>query len=184
MGVRPATDGASAVSALSFQIPDMKVFKEERDRLSIARRGWTIDEALDWKVWRGKDARYERLLELTAGLRPGKATLQDMADVMTDHAVPWPARVCGAGEGDTGEPHERTWTLCSHSEVLEGPNRRMLFYTIEGDKPCYATPPYLVPGEGVAIKPEWRAGTRPLPPEANSPRPRIHMEYPALRVMF
>src|SRR5262249_16340019 len=100
------------------------------------------------------------------------------------HAVPYPARVCIAGESPLGKPHEVEWTMCSHSEVLEGPNRRILFYTVEGDKPCYETPPYLVPGEAVELKHEWKKNTRPLPPVAKHPRPRVHMEYPALRMML
>jgi hypothetical protein len=186
IGVRPSVNGVSAVGAVSFMIPHMREFKRERGLLSIKRRGWTTDNAPDWKYWQGADARYERILFLAEKLgKLGKAaTLQDMANLMTDHDVPYPARVCIAGEGDIGTPEQQEWTLCSHSEVLEGPNRRILFYTVEGDKPCYETPPYLVPGEGVAIKDAWKTNTRPLPAvPKNTPRPRIHAEYPALRMM-
>jgi hypothetical protein len=112
--------------------------------------------------------------------------LQDMATVVTDHAVPYPARVCIAGEFKHPKipPGNEEWTGVSHSEVLEGPNRRMLFYVVEDRKPCYATPPYLVLGPGVKLKPEWAVGTRPLPAVAVHPRPRIHAEYPNLRMML
>ncbi len=185
MGVRQSTNGVSAVGAVSYMIPHMRKFKEERGKLSIARRGWTLENAPDWKYWQGADQRYERILMLADKLgKLGKrATLQDMANLMTDHDVPYPARVCLAGESDIGTIDEREWTLCSHSEVLEGPNRRILFYTVEGDKPCYETPPYLVLGEDIEPKEEWKANTRPLPPVAKNPRPRIHAEYPALRLM-
>lgn len=183
MGVRPSKNGASAVGAVSFLVPEMRAFKEERGRLSIARRGWTIDNAPDWKYWKGADERYERLLTLVDRIT-GKPTLQDLAEVMTDHAVPYPARVCLAGESDLGNPEDREWTMCSHTEVLEGPNRRIHFYAVEGNKPCYEMPPYLIPGKGVEIKPEWKVGTRALPPTAKSPRPRIHAEYPAIRMML
>lgn len=73
--------------------------------------------------------------------------------------------------------------MVSHSEVLEGPNRRILFYTVEDNQPCWATPPYLVLGHRVEMKPEWQANTRPIPAIANHPRPRIHMEYPHIRMM-
>jgi hypothetical protein len=186
MGVRKAdSNGASAVGAVSFMVPEMREYKRERGLASIAKRGWTVDEAPDWKYWQGADLRYERLLKLAGQLDPRTARLEDMARVMTDHAVPYPARVCLAGEGELGAgPHEREWTLCSHSEVLEGPNRRIHFFTSEDGKPCYETPPYLVPGVGVEVKPEWKAGTRPLPPMAKNPRPRIHAEYPAVRMML
>jgi hypothetical protein len=187
MGVRPATNGTSAVGACSFLVPEMKAFKEERDRLSIKKRGWTTENAPDWRYWKGADARYTRLLKLVAEAgRRGNAELWDMANIMTDHAVPFPDRVCLAGEtlptpnGTVGGE----WTGCSHSEVLEGPNRRILFFAVEDRKPCYATPPYLVPGPGIQMKPEWKANTRPLPPVAKNPRPRIHCEYPAVRMML
>ena len=186
LGVRRSEDGTAAVTALSFTDPDMKAFKEERDRLSIARRGWTIDEAPDWRYWRGADARYERLLALVSDAAAGSPTLADMARIMTDHAVPYPARVCLAGESTIPgvTPDEAEWTACSHSEILEGPNRRMHFFAAEGGQPCYANPPYLVPGRGVEVRAEWQQGTRPLPAVAVTPRPRYHAEYPTFRRML
>lgn len=185
MGVRHADDGASAVSALACLHPEMKAYKEEKDRLSIERRGMTLDDALDWKVWRGKDLRYARLDALVHAASRRGASLQDMADCMLDHELPWPERVAEAGQSFQNLPPEQAeWTTCSHAEVLEGPNRRMLFYRVEELTPCYARPPYLVPGAGVRIKPEWLPGTRPLPPPAGPPRPRYQEEYPHLRMMF
>lgn len=185
LGVRHADDGAAAVSALACLHPAMKAYKEERDRLSIERRGWTTDEALDWKVWRGKDARYARLDALVAAASRRGASLQDMADIMTDHELPWPARVAEAGHSFQNLPPEQgEWTSCSHSEVLEGPNRRMLFYRVEDLTPCYARPPFLIPGVGVTIRPEWLPDTRPLPPPAGPPRPLHQEEYPNVRMMF
>jgi hypothetical protein len=186
MGVRRSTRGASAVGACCFLIPEMKAFKEEKDRLSIARRGWTIEEAPDWTYWQGANQRYRRLLDLTDAAARGNPDLFDMAAIMTDHAVPYPARVCLAGQscipGVT--PEQAEWTMCSHSEVLTGANRRMLFYVAEDGKACYETPPYLVLGCGVCGRPEWEEQTRPLPPVARNPRPLIHEEYAAVRVML
>jgi hypothetical protein len=186
MGIRPSVNGASAVTALAFLDPEMKAFKLDRDKASIARRGWTLDEAPDWKYWRGCDQRYERLVSLVNAASERPASLQDMADIMTDHAVPYPARVCIAGQSciEGFGPDQTEWTGVSHSEVLEGPNRRILFYTVEDNKPCYDTPPYLVLGEGVEMKPEWQANARPLPAVAKTPRPRVHMEYPNVRMML
>ena len=52
----------------------------------------------------------------------------------------------------------------SRAAVLHGPNRRTLFYRVEGQQACYDNPPFLVPGDGVTVKDEWRNGTRPVPP--------------------
>jgi hypothetical protein len=186
LGVRKMDGGASAVTALSYQVPEMKAFKDERDRKSVELRGWTIEEAPDWYYWRGADKRYQRLLQLTAEANRKGADLWDMAAITTDHAVPYPDRVCIAGEfrhplvPRGGEE----WTAVSHCEVLEGPNRRMLFFVVEDDKACYDNPPYLVPGKGVAVKPEWTPGTRPLPPVPHKPRPLHHADHPHLRVMM
>ena len=186
LGVRKSDGGASAVTALSYLVPEMKAFKEERDRKSVELRGWTVEEAPDWYYWRGADKRYERLLALTAEANRKGASLWDMAAITTDHAAPYPERVCIAGEfrhpmiPRGGEE----WTGVSHCEVLEGPNRRMLFFVVEDGKACYDTPPYLVPGKGVAIRPEWTHGTRPLPAVAVKPRPLYHIDYPHLRVMM
>lgn len=186
MGVRSAVNGASAVTALSYQTPELKEYKLERDLLSIQKRGWTTENAPDWIYWRGADARYLRLLSLVEEASKHPATLQEMAAIVTDHAVPYPACVCLAGQtcvpGVTVEQAE--WTAVSHSEVLEGPHRRMLFYVAEDGKACYNSPPYLVPGQGVNLKAEWQVGTRPLPAAAHHPRPRIHADHPNIRVML
>jgi len=186
LGVRKMAGGASAVTALAFMDPGMKAFKEERDRKSVELRGWTIEEAPDWYYWRGADKRYERLLKLTEEANHKGASLWDMAAITTDHAVPYPDRVCIAGEfrHPLVPPGNEEWTGVSHCEVLEGPNRRMLFFVAEDGKACYDNPPYLVPGKGVTLKPEWQQGTRPLPPVPNAPRPLYHIDYPHLRVMM
>ena len=185
LGVRHADDGASCVSALACLHPEMKAYKEARDRLSIERRGGTLDEMLDWKVWRGKDKRYARLDTLVKAASRKGASLQDMANCMLDHELPWPERVAEAGHSFQDIPLEQgEWTSCSHSEVLEGPNRRMHFYRVENYTPCYDLPPILIPGVGVEIKPEWQVGTRPLPQPAGTPRPLYQEEYPNMRMMF
>lgn len=186
MGVRRMDGGAAAVTACHYLVPEMRAYKEERDRKSVELRGWTIEEAPDWYYWQGAAKRYERLLKLTAEANRKGANLWDMAAITTDHAVPYPDRVCIAGEFSHPliPPGHEEWTGVSHCEVLEGPNRRMLFFVAEDGKACYDTPPYLVPGKGLAIKPEWTPGTRPLPPVADKPRPLYHADYPNIRVMM
>lgn len=159
MGVRYSDDGTAAVTACSYLTPEMKKFKEERSRLSLKLRDWD-ETAPDWVYWKGCDARYERLLNLTKEANKRGATLEDMAAIVTDHAVPFPERVCLSGEKISPDDELSNWTLTSQASVLEGPNRRTLFWRVEGDTPCYENPPFLIPGEGVKVKPEWRKGTR------------------------
>ncbi|HVF09792.1 MAG TPA: hypothetical protein VNA16_03270, partial [Abditibacteriaceae bacterium] len=159
LGVRRSTDGTAAVTACSYLIPEMKKFKAERSRLSLKLRGWD-ETSPDWVYWTGCDARYERLLKLTAEANQRGATLEDMANIVTDHAVPFPERICLAGERSHRDDADVNWTLISSASVLEGPHRRTLFYRVEGSTPCYNSPPFLVPGPGVEMKREWKKGTR------------------------
>jgi hypothetical protein len=159
VGWRWSDDGTAAVTACSYLIPEMKKFKEERSRLSLKLRDWD-ETAPDWVYWKGCDARYERLLKLTKEANAKGATLDDMAAIVTDHSVPFPERICLAGE--KGHPSDTitNWTLTSEASVLEGPNRRTLFWRVEGETPCYENPPFLIPGEGVKVKSAWTKGTR------------------------
>ncbi len=159
VGFRMSTDGTAAVTACSYLIPEMKKFKEERSRLSLKRRGWN-EKSPDWLYWTGCDARYERLLKLTADANKRGATLEDMADIVTDHAVPFPERICLAGEKGHPDDADVNWTLTSQASVLEGPNCRSLFWRVEGNTACYDNPPFLIPGKGVTVKSEWKKNTR------------------------
>jgi len=159
LGVRPSTDGTAAVTACSYQIPEMKAFKEERGRLSLKLRGWD-ETSPDWIYWKGCDARYERLLRLTTEANQRGATLEDMVNIVTDRAAPFPERICLAGEPIHPDEPETNWTLTSRASVLEGPNRRTLFYRVEGSTACYDSPPFLVLGPDVEMKPQWKKGTR------------------------
>lgn len=163
LGARFSQDGTAAVTACSYLIPEMKTFKEERSRRSLEIRGWD-ETCLDWVYWKGCDARYRRLLKLTEEASRRGATLDDMGQILTDHAVPFPDRICLAGERclPTLTDTDTNWTLTSEARVLKGPNRRTLFWRVEGNTPCYKNPPFLVPGAGVKIKPEWQKGTRPI----------------------
>jgi hypothetical protein len=165
IGWRKSDDGTAAVTACASVIPEMKQFREERHRQSLELRG--LDESsADWKYWTGAEQRYHRLLKLVRAANQRGALLEDMAAIVTDHAVPYPERVCIAGE--TSHPDLDAslaeWTMRSRAAVLHGPNRRTLFYRVEDNKPCYENPPFLVLGEGVEMKPEWLDGTRQAPP--------------------
>lgn len=163
LGVRYSDDGTAAVTACSYLIPEMKAFKEKCSRRSLELRGWTEDSP-DWVYGKGCNARYERLLKLTAKASKRGATLDDMANIVTDHAVPCPDRICLAGEKghrtDPDDPNWRNWTLTSSASMIEGPNRRTLFWRVEGNTPCYENPPFLISGKGVKVKSAWKKGAR------------------------
>jgi hypothetical protein len=119
----------------------MHQFKDEQTSGVVAA------DAPDWEYWRGCDARYRRLMHLTDEANRNCATLDDVAAILTDHAVPFPDRICLAGE--TGVPGETSgnWTWTSKASVLTGPNRRTLFWRMQGDTPCYKNAPVTVTHE-------------------------------------
>jgi len=159
MGVRECPDGVAVITACSYLIPEMKGFRDERHRLSLKLRGWTEDSS-DCVYWQGCDARHRRLWKLAQEADERGAMLDDIGRIMTDHAVPFPERICLAGERGHPNDVDANWTLTSEASVLEGRNRRTLFWRIEGNRPCYENPPFLIPGEGVRVKTEWKKGTR------------------------
>ena len=165
IGWRYSDDGTAAVTACAQIIPEMKAHREYCHRRSLELRGYD-ESSPDWKYWSGAEARYHRLLGLVKEAAQRGPTLDDMANIVTDHAVPYPERICLAGESchPDFQPGSGEWTMRSRAAVLSGPNRRTLFWRVEGSTPCYANPPFLIPGEGVAVKPEWQEGTRNPPP--------------------
>jgi len=170
VGFRYAEDGSAAVTACAVVIPEIKAFRDQIHRRSMELRGLDVDHSPDAHYWAGCEARYHRLLKLTAEASRNGATLWDMANVVTDHAVPYPDRVCIAGETCHPDlkPEEAEWTMTSRAMVLSGPNRRVLYFRVEGNKACYENPPFLVLGKDVTLKPEWLKGTRSDP---SSPKP-------------
>lgn len=171
IGWRYTDNGTAAVTACAQLIPEMREHRERCHRTSLAKRG--MDESSpDWLYWSGAEKRYRRLLALVAEAAkiPGGPSLNDLASIMTDHAVPYPDCVCIAGQSPHPDldPSGAEWTMRSRSVVLSGPNRRTLFWRVEGNQPCYANPPFLILGEGVTMRREWQAGTR-TPPPADGP---------------
>jgi hypothetical protein len=167
VGWRYSENGTAAVTACAQLIPEMKAHREKCHKKSLEVRGYD-NNAPDVKYWAGAEKRYHRLLKLVneAASKPGGPAIEDMGNIVTDHAVPYPDRVCIAGESCHKDiPNDvAEWTMRCRAAVLEGPNRRTHFWRVEGKTPAYGNPPFLVPGEGVEVKPEWRKGTRPIPP--------------------
>jgi hypothetical protein len=159
MGVRWEKKGVSAITACSYLTPEMHKFHVERDKRSLKARGWTKD-CPDWVFWRGCDRRYRRLLKLVEEERRRGPTIQGVAKIMLDHAVPMPDRICIAGEKCHRDVSDVNWTLMSQSNVLFGPTRRTLWWRVEGKTPIYRTKPFLVLGKGVKMQEQWKKGTR------------------------
>lgn len=162
IGVRQPYKESSCVTACSYITPEMKELKYERDRLSIKVRGWTEDCG-DWAFWRGAEKRYYRLLKLTQEETDRGASLLGVEKIVTDHAVPFPDRICLAGEVGHKDLAYGNWTVFSYSCVMEGQNQRMRLRRVENRQPVYDTVPYLVLGRGVQAKEEWKEGTRLVP---------------------
>jgi hypothetical protein len=156
MGVRYSTDGSCAITACAYLIPEMAAFKKERDAVSLKARGWTEDSP-DFKYWEGCERRYRRLLKLVDEENRRGATLLGAARIALDHAVPFPDRICVAGE--RGHPDEalQNWSLQSFVRCISGPNRRTIYWHMDPTRPIpvYQTKPFYLLGEGVAMRPEW-----------------------------
>jgi len=121
--------------------------------------GWTED-CPDHLYWEGCERRYRRLLKLVDEETRRGPTLQGLADILLDHAVPFPERICLAGERCHRDVTGVNWTLTSSSSVVFGPTRRTLWWRVEGDTPIYETRPFLILGPGVQMRKEWKRGTR------------------------
>lgn len=148
---RFSDDGTAAITACSFLLPGMKAFRDERHRLSLKLRGWD-ETAPDAVYWRGCEARHHRLLKLTSEANTRGATLDDVGRILLDTDVPFPDRICLEGQRGHPDDVEGNWTLTSTATVLEGPNRRTLFWRVDGDTPCHRTKPILIPGKGLKIR--------------------------------
>jgi hypothetical protein len=156
MGVRYST-GCAAITACAYLTPGMNAFKKERDLLSFKARGWGRDNP-DAAYWAGAERRYRRLLDLVRAEQDRGATLIGAAEIALDHAVPFPDRICIAGEKGHPDEQMQNWTLQSFARCVSGPNRRMLYWLIdpEDPKPVYTTKCCVIPGLGLeSRRAEW-----------------------------
>ena len=127
----------------------------------MAIKGETEADCPDWNFFEGCDAHQRRLIKLTNEEAGRGATLWGALNVVADHAVPYPERICLAGEKLFPEKEPTAmWTITQHAIVLTGPHRRALYRSLQdlrNPRPIYSYKPKLVLGEGVAMRPEWRA---------------------------
>jgi hypothetical protein len=156
MGVRYSTDGCCAITACAYLVPEMAAFKKERDAVSLKARGWTEDNP-DSRYWEGCERRYRRLLKLVDEENRRGATLIGAARIALDHAVPFPDRICVAGERGHPDEQLQNWTLQTYVGCGSGPNRRMLCWQMDPTQPIpiYKTKPYYFSGDGLPLRPEW-----------------------------
>ena len=176
----PQVSGAVCITACSYLDPELHAFKQERQRKVMEAKGETEENNLDWHFDLGARERYQRLWELTnaEAARPGGATLWGALAVVADEVVPFPARICLAGQKTFADQPEREvgacWTITQHAGVITGPNRRWLYRSVQDlQKPLPVTSytPRLMLGEGVDMLHEWQedvdAGRCILPDDAN-----------------
>lgn len=146
LGVRFSDDGAAAITACSYLIPEMASHKKACAQTVLP------EDAPDWDYWAGCDARHRRLLQLTAEANHRGATLADMSAIVTDHGAPFPDRICLAGE--TGVPAEMggNWTWTAKAGILSGPNSKTLLWRMDGDTPAYGNPPVVIPAHLATVQ--------------------------------
>lgn len=157
----PNETGAAAVTACSYLTPEMNEFRAARFRVAMEMKGETETNCPDWLGMIGSDKRQQRLIDLTNAEAARGATLWGILDVVADTAVPFPDRVCLAGETAIPEKEPTpNWTLKQSATVSSGPNCRLLYRSMEAidpPKPIVETPLKLILGEGVQMKPQWQA---------------------------
>jgi hypothetical protein len=152
--------GAVAVTACSYVSPELHEFRDERFKRAAQWKREPLEKNLDWVFVQGADARQHRLMELTVAEARRGATIWSMLEnVVGDRAVPYPDRVCLAGEKCFDEPLAN-WSVTQHAAVLSGPNRRALCRSVEdteNPKPVNEYLPKLVLAPGVEMQPQWQA---------------------------
>jgi|GEM_PF-492033 len=156
----PTVKGAACIGACSYLDPELNAFKKSRTRLAMAIKGETEETCPDWQFFEGCDQHHRRLIRLMNEEAQRGATLWGAFNIVADHDVPYPERICLAGEKlfDDKEPNAM-WTLTQHAVVVTGPNRRALYRSLQDmkhPKPIYTYTPKFVLGEGVKMKPEWQ----------------------------
>jgi len=152
----PQVNGAVCITACSYLDPDLHAFKEGCLRKMAKLRGQNEATSPDLLYNTGSRRRYKRLWDLTnaAAAIPGGPTIWDALDIVADEAVPYPDRICLAGQ-DTA-----TWSFLQHAGVTSGDKRRWVYRIVKDvENPTSVTEvtPKLLLGEGVEMQPDWQA---------------------------
>ena len=159
---KPMVNGAVAITACAYLDPALSEHQLARAAQAAQIKGETIENSLDCNYHRGSRRRYQRLVDLTNAAAKGKPTIWDALEIVADHAVPYPDRVCLAGESknSTRRNPKENWSVTQHAAVISGPYRRALYRSIQSranPKPVYEYTPKLMLGPGVKMRPEWQA---------------------------
>lgn len=156
-------NGAVCITACSYLTAEMNAFKKSRLKEVAKRIGVAEDDCFDLLFSNACDARHRRLWELTnaEAARPGGATLWGTLEIVADTAVPFPDRICLAGEKiDPAREPNANWTLLQRADVVNGPYRRCLYRSVRSfsdPRPVTEEIPELYLGDGVEMQPEWEA---------------------------
>jgi len=159
---KPTVNGAVAITACAYLDPELSAHQLARAAKAAEMKGESLEESLDYNYHLGSRKRYQRLMELTDQAAKDRPTLWDALEVVADHAVPYPDRVCLAGESRNSivpNPKEN-WSVTQHAAVLTSPYRRCLYRSIQSrqnPRPVYEYTPKLMLGPGVQMQPEWQA---------------------------
>jgi hypothetical protein len=158
----PTVNGACCITACSYLDPEMNAFKRERMTEAARQKGEAPEKSIDLMFSDGCDLRHQRLWDLVnaEAARPGGATLWGAFECVADTAVPFPARVCLAGEKcDPEREPNANWTLTQYASVITGPNRRAIYRNVKdmtNPRPITEETPQFVLGKDVAMQPEWQ----------------------------
>jgi hypothetical protein len=155
-------NGEAAITACAYLDDNLHAFQLERCKRAAAIKGESEADSLEINYHGGSRLRYRRLTELTRQAAQGKPTIWDALDIASDHAVPYPDRVCLAGEsrGSHARNPKENWSVTQHAAVITGPHRRALYRSVQSrqnPKPVYEYTPKLLLAPGVKMQPAWQA---------------------------
>jgi len=157
---RPVVGGACAATACAYLDPKLGAFQLERARKVMRAKGEDEGNSPDVNFHIGAGKRYRRLVELVAAEARAGATLWGALGIISDHAVPYPERICLAGEAGFPDLEPLSnWTVLQHAAVVSGRHKRCLYRSVQSSshaKPIYKYRPKLMLGPGVKMRPEWR----------------------------
>ena len=158
---RPTVNGAIAVTACAYLDDTLFAHQLSRARKAAEIKGESEENSLDMNYHLGSRKRYRRWVKLVNEEAKRGATLWGALDVVADHAVPYPDRVCLAGENCSGENSKNeNWSVTQHAAVITGPLQRCLYRSVQSydhPKPVYDYTPKLMLGKGVGMRSEWQA---------------------------
>lgn len=158
---RPTVNGAIAVTACAYLDPAMYAHQLSCAQRVAVLKGDTIEESMDVRYHQGSHRRYERWVRLIDEEAARGGTLWGALEAVADHAVPYPDRVCLAGESCAGgRSKKENWSVTQCAAVISGPARRCLYRSVQSyadARPVYEYVPRLMLGPGVAMRSEWQA---------------------------